>query len=134
MPFDPAPSLVRTFDAEQVNEWIWRDSGKRHPAMDQILADRHNVFLAKGEGGALFVWRGPGIYEVHVAFEQRGKDVLALSRLMLAWMRENMGARLFWAAVPVESRHVIIFTRLMGWKSQGCDDLSHGRCELFIGE
>jgi hypothetical protein len=134
MPFDPSPSLTRTFDAEQVNEWIWRDSGKRHPAMAEILADRHNVFLAKGEGGALFVWRGPGIYEVHVAFKQRGRAVIELSHKMLAWMRENMGAKLFWAAVPVESRHVIMFTRLMGWKSQGCDDLSHGRCELFIGK
>jgi hypothetical protein len=65
-----------------------------------------NVFLACGEGGAMFVWRGPGIYEVHVMFEQRGREVLKLSREMLAWMRENMGAKLFWAAVrsnPVTS-------------------------------
>ena len=92
-----------------------------------------NVCLIEGEGGALFVWRGPGIYEVHVFFEQRGREVLDLSRRMLAHMRSN-GARLFWAAVPVESRHVIMFTRLMGWKSQGVEQLAHGWCELFLGE
>jgi hypothetical protein len=120
-------------DAEQVNDWIWRDSGIR-PDFTAFLTDRMNVCLICGGGGALFVWRGPGIYEVHVFFEQRGKEVLRLSREMLSIMREEHGARLFWAAVPVESRHVIMFTRLMGWKSQGVALLSHGYCELFIGE
>jgi hypothetical protein len=58
--------------------------------------------LIEGEGGALFVWRGPGIYEVHVFFEQRGKDVLALSHRMLDWMRVNQDAKRFWAAIPDE--------------------------------
>lgn len=120
-------------DAEDVNDWFWRDSGKRGD-FTGFLSDRMNVFLACGAGGALFVWRGPGIYEVHVMFEQRGRDVLRLSREMLDIMRREHGAKLFWAAVPITSRHVIMFTRLMGWKSQGLADLSHGRCELFIGE
>lgn len=120
-------------DTEAINEWFWRDSGKRGD-FEPFLADRMNVFLACGEGGAFFVWRGPGIYEVHVMFEQRGKEVLKLSREMLQIMREKHGARLFWAAVPVKSRHVIMFTRLMGWKSQGVAEFSHGYCELFTGE
>lgn len=120
-------------DAEDVNDWIWRDSGVK-PEFTAFLADRMNVCLIEGAGGALFVWRGPGIFEVHVFFEQRGKEVLRLSREMLEILRRDYGARLFWAAVPVTSRHVIMFTRLMGWKSQGLADLSHGRCELFIGE
>jgi hypothetical protein len=120
-------------DADFINDCIWRDSGGRIPHMDAWLSDRMNVALIEGEGGALFVWRGPGIYEVHVFFEQRGKEVLKLSREMLSIMREN-GAKLFWAAVPVESRKVIMFTRLMGWKSQGVALLSHGYCELFTGE
>lgn len=120
-------------DANTFNEWFWRDSGKRGD-FTQFLSDRMNIALVEGEGGAIFVWRGPGIYEVHVMFEQRGREVIRLSHRMLAWMRAEMGAKLFWAAVPIESRHVIMFTRLMGWKSQGLADLSHGRCELFIGE
>lgn len=121
-------------DVEQINDWIWRDSGKR-PDFTHFLADRMNVALIKGEGGALFVWRGPGIFEVHVFFEQRGKEVLKLSREMLDIMRKEHGARLFWAAIPVESRHVIMFTRLMGWKSQGVQNLPFlGWSELFTGE
>jgi hypothetical protein len=119
-------------DVEQINDWVWRDSGKR-PDFTDFIADRMNVCLLSGNGGALFVWRGPGIYEVHVFFEQRGKEVIRLSREMLDWMRDH-GAKLFWAAVPVESRRVVMFTRLMGWKSQGVETLAHGRCELFIGE
>jgi hypothetical protein len=92
-----------------------------------------NVCLAEGEGCAMFVWRGPGIFEVHVGFEQRGREVIELSHRMLAYMRAR-GAKLFWAAVPVGSRRVIMFTRLMCWKSQGLADLPHGWCELFIGE
>jgi hypothetical protein len=120
-------------DVEDINDWVWRDSGVR-PDFTQFLADRMNVALIEGAGGALFVWRGPGIFEVHVFFEQRGREVLKLSHRMLDYMRSGHGAKMFWAAVPVGSRHVIMFTRLMGWKSQGHADLSHGRCELFIGE
>lgn len=122
-------------DVERINDWVWRDSGHR-PDFTQFLSDRNNVALIEGEGGALFVWRGPGIYEVHVFFEQRGKAVLELSHRMLGWMREHMGATLFWAAVPTarESRHVRLFTRLMGWKPVGFSDQPHGHCQLFIGE
>ncbi|MDB5584316.1 MAG: hypothetical protein JWR80_9492 [Bradyrhizobium sp.] len=124
-------------DAERINDWVWRDSGVK-PDFTQFLSDRMNVALLEGEGGALFVWRGPAIYEVHVFFEQRGKEVIRLSRAMLRHMRSEYGATLFWAAVPYDetklSRKVRLFTRLMGWKSQGHADLSHGRCELFTGE
>lgn len=120
-------------EAGKVNEWVWRDSGVM-PDFAPFLSDLNNVCLASGEGGAIFVWRGPGIYEVHVFFEQRGKEVLRISREMLALMRKEHGAEIFWAAVPVRSRHVIIFTRLMGWKSKGFSEQPHGRCELFIGE
>ena len=119
-------------EADKVNDWVYRDSGNRVD-FTTFLEDRNNVCLACGEGGAIFVWRGPGIFEVHVFFEQRGREVLKLSREMLEIMRKD-GARLFWAAVPVKSRHVIMFTRLMGWKSQGFGDFPQGRCELFIGE
>jgi hypothetical protein len=119
-------------DVEAINEWFWRDSGKRGD-FSQFFDDQMSVCLIAGEGGAMFVWRGPGIFEVHVFFEQRGKEVLRISREMLKIMREQHGGKLFWAAVPVESRHVIMFTRLMGWKSQGVACLSHGYCELFTG-
>ena len=120
-------------DKKLLEGWIKRDSGARSD-FTGFLANPLNVCLIEGDGGAFFVWHGPGIYEVHVAFEQRGREVLKLSHRMLHYMREMHGARLFWAAVPIESRHVIMFTRLMGWKSQGVEELPHGYCELFLGE
>jgi hypothetical protein len=119
-------------DVEQVNRWIGRD----FPGVDftEILSNEMNVCLAAGEGGAFFMWRGPRIYEVHVFFEQRGREVIRISHEMLRIMRADYGARMFWAAVPVESRKVLMFTRLMGWKSNGCADFPHGLCEIFSGD
>lgn len=119
-------------DVAAINGWVKRDSGQ-DTDFSEFLSNPMNVALIEGEGGALFVWRGPGIYEVHVFFEQRGREVLKLSHAMLAIMRER-GARMFWAAVPVESRKVIMFTRLMGWKSHGTARFPHGLCEIFVGE
>ena len=97
-----------------------------------------SVILIEGEGGAMFVWRGPGIYEVHVFFSQKGREVLDLSHRMLDHMRKEHGAKLFWAAVPwntgKQSRKVRLFTRLMGWESQGRANLAHALCELFQSE
>lgn len=120
-------------DVEQINRWNERDMGEPVD-FTEFLENRMNVCLVEGEGGAFFAWRGPGIYEVHVFFEQRGREVLALSHDMLGVMRENYGAKMFWAAVPVEQRKVLLFTRLMGWKSKGLAELPHGWCEIFVSE
>src|SRR5690348_17933654 len=104
-------------DVSAINDWVKRDCGEDVDFTAHV-AFPLNVFLISGNGGAMFLWRGPGIYEVHVYFEQRGREVIRISRRMLELMRQR-GATMFWAAVPVESRHVIMFTRLMGWKSQG---------------
>lgn len=119
-------------DVADINRWVARDSGEEVD-FTHFLSCPLNVALIEGEGGALFVWRGPGIYEVHVFFEQRGRAVIELSHRMLAMMREH-GATMFWAAVPVESRKVLMFTRLMGWKSHGVQDFPHGWCEVFSGD
>jgi hypothetical protein len=124
-------------DAPSLERWIVRDSGQESD-FSVFFHNPLNVCLIAGDGGAFFVWHGPGIYETHVAFEQRGKAVLDLSHRMLAHMRDRHGARTFWAAVPhnetKESRKVRLFTRLMRWKPLGFADLPHGRCQLFMGE
>jgi hypothetical protein len=120
-------------DAATVNAWLKRDTGSDCDFTD-FMAEPVNIVLAEGDGGALFKWLWPGVYEVHVAFEQRGREVIELSHRMLDWMRSNAGATMFVAKVPVAARHVIAFTRRMGWRSQGFAELAHGRCELFIGE
>jgi hypothetical protein len=126
-------------DCSAVVEWIGRDGGPVNDAAIQaFLHDPMNVCLIEGNGGALFVWRGPRIYEVHVMFEQRGRAVIDLSHRFLDHMRREYSASTFWAAVPwdnsKQSRKVRLFTRLMGWKSQGRANLATGLNELFIGE
>lgn len=125
--------LAELADCENINGWVGRDSG-REVDFTEFLSCPMNACLIEGNGGALFVWRGPGIFEVHVFFEQRGREVIDLSHKMLAFMRAEFGARLFWAAVPVASRRVIMFTRLMGWKSEGAANFPHGLCEIFVSE
>ena len=116
-------------DVAQVNEWAGAD-------FTEFLSNEMNVCLVTNDGGAIFAWRGPGIYEVHVFFKQRGREVLALSERMLHWMRRDYGAKLFWAAIPTDekSRRVIMFTRLMGWKFNGKAVFPHGECEIYVSE
>lgn len=122
-------------DVVDINRWNERDMGEEVDFSD-FLANDMNVCLIEGEGGAFFAWRGPGIYEAHCFFEQRGKAVLDLSREILRVMRQRYGARLFWAWVPVKSRHVRLHCRLLGWKSNGIKNLPppYGVCEIFVSE
>lgn len=120
-------------DVEDVNDWVYRDNAKRTDFY-QFLADDMTVCLIEGQGGALFVWRGPGIFETHLFLEQRGKAAFALLERMFARLKAKHGAKLLWAAVPIESRHVIMTARILGWQSQGVEQLSHGPCELFTLE
>jgi hypothetical protein len=125
--------LRRTRDSAEVDAWIRRD----FPDADTVagaLSDELNICLAEGEGGAIFVWRGPGIYEAHCFFEQRGRAVIDLTLRMLDYLRREHGATMFWAAIPDDSRKVKIFVRLLGWKPAGHATFAHGRCQLFIGE
>jgi hypothetical protein len=83
----------------------------------------------------MFLYRGPGVFEAHCFFEQRGKKALAVTREMLRMMAEDYGAtRLIWAAVPEHDRKVKLFVRWLGFKSTGHETLANGPCELFILE
>ncbi len=119
-------------DVGKVEGWIERDFHKVD--YSEVLANELNVCLCQGEGGAVFVWRGPGVYEVHCFFEQRGQEVRQISRAMLSIMAKNHAARLVWAAIPNDSRKVKIYVRWLGFKSVGFATFPHGECELFTWE
>lgn len=120
--------IERTRDVQRVNELMARD----FPGCDmaELLAEPMHVCLVDGDSGAIFAFRGPGIYEVHVFFSVKGRAAIDLGHAMLDVMRAD-GARLFWALVPVESRKVLFYTRLMGWKSLGVRETRFGPQELF---
>ena len=116
----------------QVNSWLKRDGTDAD--FSEVLAWDRNVCLCVGEGGAIFVWRGPGIYEVHCFFEQRGKEVRDISNSILAMMARDYGAKLVWAAIPDESRKVKTYVRWLGFKSVDHAVFPHAPCEIFIWE
>lgn len=124
--------MIETRDIALVNSLVGRD----FPGCDmaELLANPLNVCLIEGESGTLFAWRGPGIYEAHVFYTARGREALDIIRRALDHMREKHGARLFWAMVPLESRKVRMFARLVGWKHSGIFTTQHGDCEAFVSE
>jgi hypothetical protein len=123
----------RTRDPQEVDRWIRRDFPEAESLVG-ALEDEMNVCLAEGEGGVIFVWRGPGVFECHCFFDLRGRQALDACHAMFDHMRREYGATMFWAAVPDDSRKVKLFCRLLGWKPAGHATFAHGRCELFIGD
>ena len=93
-------------DVAEVNRLV----AKHGPAADMLdfLAEKMNVCYLAEDGGALFAWRGPGIYEIHLFLGQRGRDALDVLEGMLQRLREEFDATLFWAAIPIESRYVTV--------------------------
>lgn len=86
-----------------------------------------NFFLEEGGSLGCFVWRGPGIYEIHLAFKARGREAIDLFHRMKA----RVPARFMWAAIPLESRHVRMFARLAGFASEGVMAFADGEKEIF---
>lgn len=125
-------------DCGKINQWVLDGTGY---AVDfaPAIAEPLNVFFVCGKGGALAMWRGPGIFEVHVFFgrrdprwKRRGLDIVEAARTMLEILRKDHGAKLFWTSVPVANRTAKLFARRIGFKSEGLDDLQIvGRSELF---
>ncbi|MES2295275.1 MAG: hypothetical protein V4527_18405 [Pseudomonadota bacterium] len=99
-----------------------------------FLAEPLHVALIEGKSAAVFAWRGPGIYEVHVHFEVRGRAAIDLLHRMIEAMRFAHDALLFWALIPQEDRKTRMFARLCGWKSLGMKRDSFGPKELFVSE
>jgi hypothetical protein len=119
-------------DLDTVNALLGRD----FPGIDftEVLSEPLHVCLLDGDSGAIFMFRGPGIYEVHVFFAVTGRAAISLCHRMFDTMRAEYGAKLFWTAIPVESRKVTLFARWMGWKSEGVRETRTSPCEIFVSE
>lgn len=119
-------------DVGEVNEYLGRD----FPDCDftEVLSEPLHVCLLEDDNGAIFMWRGPGIYELHLFFALRGRAAMTLLHRMIYEMRSHYDAELFWALIPVNDRKVTMFARLMGWASRGVLETRHGPNELFVSE
>lgn len=125
--------IRRETDPEVVNRLVARDFPEGAD-FSEFLANPLNLCLLVGSNGTLLAWRGPGIYEVHLFYEVRGREALDVLAEVLAYMRDIHNAWLFWAMVPVESRAVRIFARLAGWVTQGKVDQPSGLHEVFTSK
>jgi hypothetical protein len=123
--------IRRTHNLAFVNSLLARD----FPGTDfsELLAEPLHVVLIEGESGALFAWRGPGIYEAHIFFAVRGREAIDLMRRMAELMHDK-GATLLWTLIPEEDRRTRMFARLVGWKARGITEYRHGTAELFVSE
>jgi hypothetical protein len=102
------------------------------PDATNLLKDARNRLYFDGRGGAIFAWRGPGIYEGHSFFRARGRDAIRAGRECLDLMAD---ARMIWGNTPESNRAARWFNRQLGFRSLGMIDVPElGRCELFVLE
>lgn len=122
--------------AELLNDPLIRPTiggeGELDPSI--LLSDERNVCLFDGRGGALFAWRGPGIYEGHSFFRVRGREAIILGFKILDNMFDHHGARMIWGLTPSDNRPARWFNRQLGFASHGEMTTPEGLCELFVME
>jgi len=138
-------AVMRVFDAAQVNAVV------NHPAVlaglslgfdyldvTPLIENPRNVFLMGEQGGAMFIWSAPGVYDAHDYFlpEGRGKWAMAASFAMLGIMFDAYGAEMIWAQTPIENRACRLFNRILGFKSGGTESAilipGHPPCEVEL--
>lgn len=127
--------IRRTFDTAEINELINHPDirptvgGEGDLDAAALLADRRNICLVDEGGGAIFAWRGPGVFEGHSFFRVRGREAIRLGKQFLSAVSD--AADLVWGLTPESLRHVRWFNRQVGFRSRGMMETPDGRCELF---
>jgi hypothetical protein len=94
-----------------------------------LLSDTRNRLYFDERGGAIFAWRGPGIYEGHSFFRVRGGDAIKAGREVLTHISD---ALMVWGLTPESNRAARWFNRQVGFQSQGMLNTPEGCCELFV--
>lgn len=98
------------------------------------LAEPENIALWERDNIALFTRRGPGVFEGHTLFADKGRAALDLGKAMLREMFDTYGAKVIWGQTPIERKAARWFSRKLGFRSHGSVDRPLGTCELFILE
>jgi hypothetical protein len=96
----------------------------------KLLSDERNICLLAENGGALFAWHGPGVFEGHSFFRARGREALRLGARMLDAIFASH-AEMIWGLTPEENRAARWFNRQLGFRSLGMMRTPDGLCELF---
>lgn len=108
----------------KVHPFVTLGTGKLDVA--PLLDDPNNVLLMAKGGGIIFIWREPGIYEVHTAFlkpdraeqSQAGPYILNVCRAAYRWMFTHTLCTTLNTFIPAHNRAATIFSPLVGWTKE----------------
>ena len=137
--------IIRETDPEQVNA-VGNDAtvrammflGAMYPP-EQLdftpwVEDPRNIILRDGGFVAMFVWRGPGIYECHLMIRKdaRGASAMSIGKEMLAMVKQE-GGHTVWGQPSIYNRAAICYIRRMGLKPAGFGvDAIAGEVQYFV--
>lgn len=86
-----------------------------------------NVFLFGEHGGFCASWCAPGVYEVHTLIAPGGRGKWAIKAAAEAQrIMADKGAEMLWTRVHPDARHTALFTRKMGFRECGTNELDIG--------
>ena len=135
--------MMRTFDATVLNRIA------RHPeivaqfGVEQsfsALVSEPDYFAlfnnADGDGGMVFEWSAPGVWQMHTMFlpECRGKRAIRDAKAMVREMFIDVGATMLWGQTPLGLKGARMFNRLIGATQMGFGDHHvSGPVEFFGG-
>ena len=108
----------------------------QHLDFSAWVDDPRNHALTCDGFAAIFVFRGPGIYECHIMARQssRGKEAIRIGRDMLAYMKEQ-GAEMVWGQPSIYNKAAIWYIRAMGLVAKGAGtDTVAGEVQYFVTE
>lgn len=133
--------MIRTCSAKLVDAIVNHPSirptielGTYRIDSSDLLSDDGTVIYASEDGVVIFIPKGWGIYEGHMAFLPwgRGKVMLSHCRAALDGIFGDFGAEKVTAAVPMQLPAARISCRLLGFASHGPDEA--GTSEIFTLE
>lgn len=96
------------------------------------VADQRNVSVVDGADVTLFDYEAPGVYQVHVLFDNaRGRAAIEKVRAAFRHIFDT-GAELVFGLVPIFRRDVKWLARQAGMKFVGTRMTDCGRVEVYV--
>lgn len=96
------------------------------------VSDTRNISVVDGTDVILFDFESPGIYQVHVLFDEaRGRSAIEKVGAAFRHIFES-GAEIVFGMVPIFRRDVKWLARRVGMKFVGTRVTDCGVCELYV--
>ncbi len=113
--------IRRTFEPEDVARQTDKHMHKL-PCFwppDWVQCDKNYAIIDDHGNVGLMDYYRPHIYEVHIYFEDRGKEALLRLKGMRDWVFQNTDANALVGKTPVMEKGAWLLTRLAGFKRVG---------------